>query len=170
MMEKTDNTDTSKTPLVGPILIGVDFSLDSEAALLWAEMQASYLSAPIVILHVVHDPAEAPGFYRRQQSDDKYLQTMEEIADSMMKEFMAKMLKDHPDSSNLPSAKIRLVSGLPAGRIIEIAKEEHASMIVIGSRGLSGLPHLLLGSTADRVAQLSDLPVTIVKHPGTSDE
>lgn len=85
-----------------------------------------------------------------------------------MKEFMAKMIKDHPDCQQLPSAKTRFVSGLPAGRIIEIAQEEKAQMIIIGSRGLSGLPHLLLGSTADRVAQLSSLPVTIVKHPKKS--
>ncbi len=157
-------------PLDGPILVGIDFSEDSEAALLWADLQASCMSAAIVVLHVVHDPAEAPGFYRHQQSDDNHLKTMEEIADGMMKEFMAKMIKDHPDYHNLPSARLRLVSGLPAGRIIEIAQEEHASIIVIGSRGLSGLPHLLLGSTADKVAQLSYLPVTIVKHHRASDE
>ena len=174
MTEKTDktgtdnsvgNADTGQTGVTPPLLVAVDFSSDSQAALLWADKQANCHSAQIIILHVVHDPAETPGFYRRQQHDNNYLQPMEEIAEDMMKEFLAKTIKNHPDCTNLRSAKTRLVSGLPAGRIIEIAEEEKATMIVIGSRGLSGLPHLLLGSTADRVAQLSHIPVTIVKHP-----
>ena len=38
-------------------------------------------------------------------------------------------------------------------------------MIVMGSQGRTGLEHLLLGSIAERVAQLSSIPVTIVKGP-----
>jgi len=37
-------------------------------------------------------------------------------------------------------------------------------MIVMGSRGLSGLPHLLIGSIAEHVVQRSPVTVTIVKH------
>ena len=38
-----------------------------------------------------------------------------------------------------------------------------ASMIVIGSHGRTGLSHLLVGSKAERVVQLSTIPVTVVK-------
>ncbi len=53
--------------------------------------------------------------------------------------------------------------GLPATRILEVAHALGAQLIVMGSRGRTGLSHLLLGSKAQRVVQLSRIPVTIVK-------
>jgi len=56
-----------------------------------------------------------------------------------------------------------LVVGTPVTRILEIAKKKQASMIIIGSHGRTGLSHLLVGSKAERVVQLSPIPVTVVK-------
>ena len=47
-----------------PILVPVDFSPCSRAALDLAAELGSALSAPLVVLHVVHDPGEAPGYYQ----------------------------------------------------------------------------------------------------------
>lgn len=163
MTEHTENHESGEVNPVGPVLVGIDFSQDSEAALLWANKLAVCFSAPLMILHVVHDPAEFPGFYRRKQ-ENKRLPTMEAVAREMMEEFISRMIEKHAECENIRSIPPRFVTGLPAGRIIEIAKDEKATMIVIGSRGLTGLPHLLLGSTADRVVQLSRMPVTVVKH------
>jgi nucleotide-binding universal stress UspA family protein len=49
--------------------------------------------------------------------------------------------------------------------IQEEAEEQHADLIVIGTRGLSGLKHLLLGSVAERVVQKAPCPVLTVKTP-----
>ncbi len=57
--------------------------------------------------------------------------------------------------------------GLPITRILEVAEEIGAQLIVMGSHGRTGLPHLLLGSKAEKVAQLSPIPVTIVKNSKT---
>ena len=54
-------------------------------------------------------------------------------------------------------------------RILEVAEKLEAIMIVVGSQGRTGLPHLLLGSKAERVAQLSPIPVTIVKSRKATD-
>jgi nucleotide-binding universal stress UspA family protein len=56
-----------------------------------------------------------------------------------------------------------LVSGLPSGRITEVANEIGADLIVVGSRGRTGLPHVMLGSVAERVVQIARTPVTVVK-------
>ena len=53
--------------------------------------------------------------------------------------------------------------GYPATVIEEEAVEQQADLIVIGTRGLSGLKHLLLGSIAERVVQKSPCPVLTVK-------
>ena len=48
-------------------------------------------------------------------------------------------------------------------RILEVARKKNAYMIIIGSHGRTGLSHLLVGSKAERVVQLSTIPVTVVK-------
>ena len=145
----------------GPILIAVDFSPDSEAAVLWACQYAACVNAEVVVLHVVHDPAEAPGSYL--QADADRLRPMRDVATELMKTFLQKVQSDHPDLDVLKNAQTSLVNGIPATRILEMAKTTGARLIVMGSRGRTGLPHLLLGSKAERVVQMSPVPVTIVK-------
>jgi nucleotide-binding universal stress UspA family protein len=55
--------------------------------------------------------------------------------------------------------------GYPATVIEEAAEQLEADLIVIGSRGRSGLKHLLLGSIAERVVQKAPCPVLTVKSP-----
>lgn len=145
----------------GPILVAVDFTEDSAAALLWACRYGACVNAPVIGMHVVHDPGEAPGYYR--QADEEILRPLEDVAADMMNEFVKKLQGDHPDLAALKSLEKVLVKGIPATRILEIAKSNAARMIVMGSRGRTGLPHLLLGSKAERVVQLAPMPVTIVK-------
>ena len=145
-----------------PILLAVDFSPDSEAAFLWAMRAAGCSGAPLVVLHVVHDPGSAPGYYSRQDASGR-LVPMEEAAREMLESFLAKM-KAHPAAGQGVETASRMTSGLPANRILEVAADCGAQMIVVGSKGRTGLEHLLLGSKAERVAQLSPIPVTIVKR------
>ena len=63
-----------------------------------------------------------------------------------------------------------LVEGVPTQRIGEVADELDARMIVMGSHGHRGLVHVLLGSTAERVARMSSIPVLIVKRPSDTPE
>ena len=147
---------------VKPILAAVDFSPFSERALLWAGRAAKSFEVPLVVLHVVHDPSSAPGYYQHEKKRKKHLKRIEEAAEEMMKEFLGRMSKKHPRL--LGDLDCRLVVGLPITRILEVAKEIDAQLIVMGSRGRTGLPHLLLGSKAEKVAQLSPIPVTIVKN------
>lgn len=151
----------------GPLLVAVDFTADSEAALLWACRYADRIGAEVIGLHVVHDPGEAPGYYKRAESD--LLRPLEDVAAEMMDEFVEKMQAEYPDLTTLEHLQKVLVKGIPATRILELAKMRGASMIVMGSRGRTGLPHLLLGSKAERVVQLSPIPVTIVKAKKPAD-
>lgn len=160
----TDEESASGKPVVndsGPILVAVDFTADSKAALLWACHYGDCVNAPVIALHVVHDPGDAPGYYR--QADEDLLRPLEDVAADMMAEFVKKLQGDHPDVAPLKTLETVLVKGIPATRILEIATSRAVRMIVMGSRGRTGLPHLLLGSKAERVVQLAPMPVTIVK-------
>ena len=145
-----------------PILVPVDFSPCSEEALLYAAELADALQFPLIILHVVHDPGQAPGYYA-MKGRKKQLRRMEDVAAEMMEEFMLGMKKKHPGQAALAKAESSLVVGLPVTRILETAAKVKAGMIVMGSQGRTGLAHVLLGSKAEQVVRLSPIPVTIVK-------
>jgi len=55
-----------------------------------------------------------------------------------------------------------LGEGDPASEIARVSKDEGADMIVMGSRGMSALQGLVLGSVTTRVLHLSDKPVLVV--------
>jgi len=56
-----------------------------------------------------------------------------------------------------------VVQGDPATGIIKFARAEDIDMIVIGSRGLTGIKEFVLGSVSHRVTHLADCTVTVVK-------
>ncbi len=143
-----------------PILVPIDFSPSSEAVLEWAAGAARRYEAPLLVLHVVHDLAAAPGYYHSKKGR---LRRLEETAGDMMKDFLKSFDKKHPKLEITKLAITELVAGLPVNRILEVAEKSRASQIIIGSKGRTGLPHLMLGSKAERVAQLARVPVTIVK-------
>ncbi|HRY23769.1 MAG: universal stress protein [Geminicoccaceae bacterium] len=151
--------------MTAPVLCAVDFSPDAEAALLWSCAQAELAQAPLLLLHVIHDPAASPGFYQRP--DDGWLRPLADVAEQMLGEFLDRLRQEHPDQGRLKTLETRLVPGLPAGRIVEVASEAGAVLVVVGSRGRTGLPHILLGSVAERVVQIAPMPVVVVKRAAT---
>ena len=145
-----------------PLLVPVDFSLHSTAALLKACELAECMNSPVTVLHVVHDPSEMPGYYARM-TKKKNLVRMEDVAQEMFDEFIEITIKNNPQQKYLKKVKTLLVVGLPVTRILEVAEKINASMVVMGSQGRTGLKHMMLGSKAEQVVRLCPLPVTIVK-------
>jgi nucleotide-binding universal stress UspA family protein len=155
----------AKKPDKTTLLVAVDFTPFSEEALFFAGQLAEKLKAQLLVLHVIHDPAEAPGFYAQKGKKKKFLRSMEEAAEEMMEEFLLKMRQAYPDQVPIQKAKPLLVVGTPVTRIVEVAEKKQVDMIIIGSHGRTGLAHLLIGSKVQRVVQLSSIPVTVVKTP-----
>jgi nucleotide-binding universal stress UspA family protein len=146
----------------------VDFSDDSEAALEWALRHAARDHAPVIALHVIHDPAEAPGFYTRP--DKSSLEPLADIAEEMMEDFLQKFFAEHPDLVRTPAIRTEFVSGLPPTRITEVAERERAALIVMGTEGRTGLHGLLIGSVAERVLQMAKAPVVVVKAEAVDEQ
>lgn len=167
MAEIQSDSDQTTSDDSHPILVAVDFSADSKAALVWACDYANLCGAGLIVLHVVHDPGEAPGYYRRSEEDA--LRPMEDVAEEMLAEFIEKVREDHPEVAAVEKLEAMLVSGIPASRILEAAGSEEARLIVMGSSGRTGLSHILLGSKAEHVVQMSPIPVTIVKAERSAD-
>lgn len=151
-------------PVDAPVLAAVDLSETSESALIWAFEYAERTGLPLTALHVVHDPAEAPGKYWRGAGHR--IGSASDIAETMLLEFLARIQAAHPDMAILARVDRELVCGLPAHSIVNQARRLNASLIVLGSRGQSAVQRLMNGSTAQKVMQLSPVAVTIVKTPG----
>ena len=69
-----------------PVLVPIDFSTHSDAALAWAADFAQATGSPLVILHVIHDPAESPGYYLKllgqsEGAESVSLQPIEDVAE-----------------------------------------------------------------------------------------
>ncbi|MBT8092798.1 MAG: universal stress protein [Gammaproteobacteria bacterium] len=148
------------------ILVPVDFSDHSEAALVTASRLAELIGAMMVILHVVHDPGEMPGYYAKLVKK-KRATRMQDIAAEAFQDFMANAIEANPQLSALPGAEQLMIIGLPVTRILEVVKHLDPIMVVMGSQGRTGLKNLIIGSKAAQVMQLCPVPVTIVKKAGS---
>ncbi len=142
------------------ILVAVDFSQGSRKALAFADKIASKFNTKMILLHVIHDPANAPGFYASKKPGKKVLRNLDEAAHKMMDDFVKKCL-----SKNRKVEK-RIVPGLPAAQVVYLAKKEKADLIVMGTHGLSGLKRLMIGSVVDKVMRASPVPVLAVPEKG----
>ena len=158
------NSELKKTDKLpqNPILVAADFSDNSMTAVIWAIDIAIALNASVVLIHIVHDRAEGPGYYRHDKQDA--MRPMEDIAEKMMQKFLKSLSDKSPNCESFKNLETRIVTGLPVTRILETAENIDARMIVMGSQGLTGLAHLLIGSKAEQVVRLSNIPVTIVKN------
>ena len=143
------------------VLVAIDFSEDAQAALLWACRHVARADVELVLLHVIHDPASSPGFYRKAKGS--LFRPMHAVAESMMAGFLEDFAERHPEFDWVADLTPQFVPGLPPSRIVEIAKARNAQLVVLGSRGLTGWPQRLMGSTCSRVVERAPMPVVVVK-------
>ena len=138
------------------ILVPIDFSEHADAVVEWAAHLAEEHSSEIVLLNVYHLPVEF------QQMEGAYLP-----ADfwASVKQDAKQQLARYGDRLRARGLSVMEVAreGYPATVIEEEVERQHADLVVIGSRGRTGLKHLLLGSIAERVVQKAPCPVLTVK-------
>ena len=71
--------------------------------------------------------------------------------------------KDAAQAQGVDAAVILATGASPAEEIVQVAKDQQADLIVIGSRGLAGKTRSFLGSTASQVVTYSPCSVLVVK-------
>ncbi len=140
------------------ILVPLDFSSHTEPILEWAAHLAEEHDSSLILLHAYHLPLEF------QQLEGAYLPP---DFWANVKDEAQKSLQRHAETLRQKGLKVETLvrEGYAATVIEEEAARQHVDLIVIGTRGLSGLKHLLLGSVAERVVQKSPCPVLTVKTP-----
>lgn len=89
---------------------------------------------------------------------------LEEALDQLEEQSMEKLEKAKSKLITGDGISIEMVplKGDPAHQILEYAKEHEQDLIIMGSRGLSGIKEIMLGSVSHKVTQLSKCPVLII--------
>ena len=139
------------------LLVAIDGSSNSLRALQFAIDLARRTSAPSeVVLVNAHDDVALRGAsqFVGKAVVDAYL---DDLARTELNDAVA-LAAD----SKVPFTA-RMLRGQIAPTIAEEAKTAGCDMIVLGSKGRTALKDLLIGSVAQRVASISDVPVTLVK-------
>ena len=136
-------------------LVPVDFSRYSNKAFLQAIDLASCTGGQVFLLHVL-DTDLIRGL-AHISSKEEYLQRWRTRNENKLRRLYLKHLDDGVRIESL------LKEGKPYQRILETADEVKADMIVMGSRGRTGLARALFGSVAERVARLCKVPILLIK-------
>ena len=145
------------------ILVPVDGSEPSFHAAHIASNIASKFNAEITLLYVVVSPAQyeyinLTGLVTPKQID-KIIQNVKEESKDWFNKIEDMVKKENP---NIKLSTI--VTGVAIyGEIIQYAEKESIDLIVIGTRGKSGVKKLLLGSTASGVVTYANCPVLVTK-------
>lgn len=137
------------------VVVGVDGSPHSEAALRWALADAEKHQGEVTAVFAWQVPFSSfPGLYDR------------EALEKASKKFLIETV-----SAIAPSPKVPLLplvaEGEPAEALIAAAKD--ADLLVLGTRGRSRLPGLLLGSVSQACAAAAPCPVVLIKAPAAQE-
>jgi nucleotide-binding universal stress UspA family protein len=138
------------------ILVPVDFSSHSERALEMAIGLARTFGAKVHLLHAYHlniSVAAPDGIIVPQTLRD----TVRDSAASRLERSAQRVTLEGIQ------AETHLTADTPSAAIEQTARQIQADLVVMGTRGLTGLKHVFLGSVAERTVRTAPCPVMTVK-------
>jgi universal stress protein A len=147
---------------INKLLVPVDFSPHASKALDLAIEVATRFGASLEILHCyqINPGGISPyGIMMPENLDREF----REAAQNKLDEWRERAQKANVDT------EATLVPDLPSEAISRIARETGCDLIVMGTRGLTGLRHVVLGSVAERTLRGAHCPVLTVKDEADAD-
>jgi nucleotide-binding universal stress UspA family protein len=148
--------------VINRILVPTDFSAYADRAAEYAITLAQRFNADIELLHVVEDPFAGGGW-----GSEVYLADIDGIRERAMTDATTRLEACRAAllAHTVPiTATVRM--GRPPKTILEHADAVHADLIVMGTRGRTGLAHMIAGSVAERVVRTAPCPVLTVGAAG----
>ena len=143
------------------IVVGVDGSDHSRAALRWAMREAALCHLPLTVMTVDPGPVRPATMsywglhtYPENSHDlDHVRATVQEFVDKAASEI----------GGPVPDVTVRVAAGDPAGELVSASRA--ADLLVVGCRGSGGFARLLMGSVSSQVTHHAGCPVVVI--PGT---
>jgi nucleotide-binding universal stress UspA family protein len=149
--------------LIKKVVVATDFSSCADHAQDYAFALASAWGGSLDILHVVEFQ---PGMDVEFPVNQMYLDHRKAEAGPLLQS-----AKERASRAGL-SAQTHLRVGVPSEEIKAFVRSSGADLVVLGTHGRTGLEHVLLGSTAERIVRIAPCPVLSVKaaQPEASEE
>ncbi len=139
---------------VGPVLVAVDATEPSLAALDFAEELASAVSRPLLAVHALQGPG---GLGWATLPDADYLALRERHHREE-----AEKLVGYLSDNGRASVPVRTAIGPTVPAVLEVAEEVEATIVVCGSRQLTRTERLFTASVGGDLASFAALPVAVV--------
>jgi universal stress protein A len=138
------------------ILVPIDFSEGARKALRYAVPFAKTFGASLSLVHVVEPPSFPVDMpvYAPIRSEEELAQEAKSRLFSLADE----------DVDEFVPVNVHVRTGQAYREVTDLAKELETDLIIIATHGYTGLTHLLLGSTAEKVARYAPCPVLIVRE------
>ncbi|WP_296623002.1 universal stress protein [Marivirga sp.] len=142
------------------VVVPIDFSKHSKLAVEEALAVTKEKNIGLTLLHVYRVPS---GYHKTGKDYDEFATIMKGHAKTDFNDFIKK--NDFPQDTDCQYVLDEDDS--PADKIFEFASDQGADMIIMGSKGRTGLASILLGSVAEKVVVYdSEIPLMIVKEKG----
>jgi nucleotide-binding universal stress UspA family protein len=141
-------------PSHGWIVVGVDGSEPSQAALRWAATEAHRRAVGLQVVACWSYPTLPWGPYQPPLSGQDFEAEARQVAEAEVEKVLG------PDRGSL-DIQIAVLEGAASLRLLDY--DQAADMIVVGSRGRGGFAGLLLGSVSQHLAEHARCPVVIVR-------
>ncbi len=152
-------------PEIKKILVPVDLSESSTAALETAKVLAKKLNAEIALLHVLVFNDYYFSIVPEVRSILPSIKEIELAAQKQMEEISSTIKKD----SGI-NASVFVTTGNIEKEVFDFCKREKMDLIVMGTHGTSGYREHFIGSNAQRVVTLSKIPVLTIQGNATKNE
>jgi nucleotide-binding universal stress UspA family protein len=145
----------------GKILVATDFTDGSAAALKLGSELVTKLAVDGTLLHVVQLPSESSALSAVSSAlGSPWIPPGQSAIDSL--EALGRSTLEGLAKEN-GFTHVEQVEGTPADVIVARAEAMGAEMILMGSRGRTGLARLVLGSTAEKVIRMSSMSVLVAR-------
>jgi universal stress protein A len=135
------------------ILVPIDFSKTSQTALEYAVPLAEQFGAKVTLLHAI-EPLPYPA-------NLTYLPMGEGFPIKPLEEKLNKLAKKTIKPQHLKEVIVQVGTAFEV--ITNVARDRNADLIVITTHGHTGLKHVFMGSTAERVVRHAPCPVLVVR-------
>lgn len=145
------------------ILLPIDFSPSSEAALEMAVDLAEHFHAELYLVNVI--PMFPTTTLPDLVPEGKFIQEAQVFAERHLAKCNALLAK-----RGVKSTSIVEVGNDIAGNIIEVVEREHIDLVVISTHGISGWHPLVFGSIAEKVVKLVQCPLLLLRSAKSASD
>jgi len=138
------------------ILVAVDGSPESDAAVVWAARESVLREAPVILMHVIAPALVSVPVEPMFRVPDWYENSARHLLRHAEQDFQSSLAQ--PLAGDL---RLVIDHGNPVATLVEASKD--TQMVVVGSRGLGAFGRLALGSVSTGLLHHAHCPVAVVR-------